>query len=1040
MESKERVPQKKRSFIAKAGRVVAWIIASIIFLIILALLLIQTAPVQNFARKKIVGYLENKLKTKVEIGRLTVKFPTSLSLQNVFFEDQSKDTLLYGGEVDVDISMFKLLKSEINIQEISVNNILAKIKRLPPDSTFNFQYIIDAFAGAPSKSSNTKDTSSLMMNIDRILINNTHIIYKDAYTGNDIDLAVGHLDTKISTFDPSHLLFDIPSITLKGLKGHFYQVAPLKQSVKKTVSEAAAQPDNFLQFINKEMNFSDINVAYKSEPSNINSSFVIGNLVIHPKKFDLKNSVYTLDDATLNNSAIVIETASKKPVQPPKDTILTTAPVPPFKIISGTIAINNSSLKYDDNSFPHVTNGMDYSHLNLTDLSLKASDLAYNIDTTFVSVKSASLKEQSGFVLNNLTTNFTMNPSGVSLQNLLIETPGSEIKKSAVISYPSVEAIQKNPGVLGLDIDLQNSKISVKDLKTFLPALSSQSTPLSNNSTLYADARITGKVNDLNFQKLILRGLRATDINASGVVKGLPDPKKINVDLTIIKFQTSRNDILSILPASTVPPNITLPESISANGIVKGGMDNLNTDLTINSSLGDARVKGILINITDSNRAQYDLSLNARNLQLGTLLQNPKLGLLTGDFKVQGKAYNPAVANATFSGLISTVTLNGYNYSNIKADGSIAYKIYKIAANINDPNLVANVSAGGEYSGKFPSVKLKATIDSIKTLPLHLSSNSIVYHGDIDGDFSNTDPDNLSGNLVVTHSILVNDGKRFTLDSLQLIADNNNGNHNLELTSDFITASIKGKYKLTQLADVFQQSIDPYFSMSEKKNIAKIDPYNFTISAGVIDNPALKAFLPTLTELKPITLNGVFASDTGWNLSIKSPYTIYNGTIINNAIVNAATKNGALAFNTSFTQIKNGTAFSIYATTLEGALQNNNLNFSLNIKDQKSTDKYTLTGLLSIPSGANYTFSLKPGNLLLNYDKWNINEGNSIQYINGGLQAHNFVLSQNNQQLSLNSAETGNNSPLQLNFKNFKIATLTGFVESDSLLVNGLLN
>src|SRR5258708_24962499 len=103
MESKEKVPRKKRSFIAKAGRLMAWIIASLIFLIIIILLLIQTAPVQNFARKKIVAYLENKLKTRVEIGSLNIKFPTSISLQNVFFEDQSKDTLLYGGELDFDL-------------------------------------------------------------------------------------------------------------------------------------------------------------------------------------------------------------------------------------------------------------------------------------------------------------------------------------------------------------------------------------------------------------------------------------------------------------------------------------------------------------------------------------------------------------------------------------------------------------------------------------------------------------------------------------------------------------------------------------------------------------------------------------------------------------------------------------------------------------------------------------------------------------------------------------------------------------------------
>ena len=260
------------------------------------------------------------------------------------------------------------------------------------------------------------------------------------------------------------------------------------------------------------------------------------------------------------------------------------------------------------------------------------------------------------------------------------------------------------------------------------------------------------------------------------------------------------------------------------------------------------------------------------------------------------------------------------------------------------------------------------------------------------------------------------------------------------LRSDFIAATIKGQYKLTQLGDVFQQAINPYFSTGTEKNTAKIDPYHFTIRAGVIDNPALRAFLPALTELKPITLNGNFASDSGWDLMIKSPYIVYAGSIINNVDITAGTKNNGLAFNMAVQQIKSGSTLNIYATTLDGTLQNNHLDFTLNIKDQKSVDKYTLSGLLTQPSPNNYSFTLKPENLLLNYDKWSINADNSIQYANNNIAAHNFILSQGAQQLGLNSTAAGNNSPLRIDFKNFEIATLTGFVESDSLLVNGLLN
>ena len=544
----------------------------------------------------------------------------------------------------------------------------------------------------------------------------------------------------------------------------------------------------------------------------------------------------------------------------------------------------------------------------------------------------------------------------------------------------------------------------------------------------------------MNFQRLMIRGLSGTDISATGSIKGLPNPKKVSTDLTINKFQSTKKDIMSFLPKGALPPHITLPETIAASGFIKGGMENLNTDVTITTSLGSVKVKGTLVNITDSNKAQYDLELSARNLQLGTLMQNPQLSSLSGDFKVKGKGYNPQTANATFSGFIPNITLNKYNYKNIKADGSIANKAYKINASIHDPNVSANLSADGIFSGKFPGVHLKATIDSIQAKQLNLSTTTLNYHGDIDGDFSTTDPDNLAGKLLVTHSILVTDSQRITIDSLQLLADNSNGIHSLTLKSDFLSATIKGQYKLTQLADVFQQAIDPYFSLTDKKNTAKVDPYNFSIEAGAIDNGTFKAFAPALTQLKPITLTSHFASDSGWNVYIKSPYIVYGTNTINDVNIAAGTKNGMLAFNTSVKEIKAGTSLSVYATTLVGTLQNNNINFTLNIKDQKSVDKYTLSGLLSQPSANNYSFSLKPGDLLLNYAKWNINADNSIQYFNKDIAAHNFILSQGNQELGLNTIGTVPNSPLQIDFKNFKIETLTGFVQSDSLFVNGLLN
>lgn len=1044
MESIQKEVKRRRTFFSKLGRLLLWLLSSFVFLMLLVLVMIQTSVVQDYARRKTVIYLEYKLKSRVEIGKLRIKFPITISLQNVFLGDKSKDTLLYSGEIKVNINMFRLLRSELQIKEIALNHIVIKAKRLQPNSVFNYQFIIDAFA---SKQVVKKiDTTSLKMNINRILVNNTRIIYKDVVTGNNIDLTFGHLDVQISAFDPSHLLFNIPTISLKGLKGYFYQTEPIKETLRKADAVLSSPPVHDLYLFNKELNLSDIDVVYKNDPNHLNSSFVIGKAKIHPKTIDLKNSTITLRDAFLINLNITIATASKAFVTKPTTT---SSAAPSFKFISDEIIINNSNLKYDDQSVAHAPSGMDYSHLALQQFSIRATNLLYSIDTIYASVKSASMKEKSGFVLTNLVTDFYMIPTGISLRNLLMITPGSVIQNKALITYASLQEIKKDPGELNLSIDLNNSRIAKKDLLTFVPQLKDQLSSLAANSTIYIAITMRGKLNNINFQKLIVSGLTATNIAVSGVIKGLPNPEKMVADLNILKFQTSKKDIHSFIPEKNLPSTITPPENIAASGHIKGGMNDFYVDLAIMTSLGDTKIKGTLVNITDVNNAHYDLLMNATNLDLATILKNSKLGLLTGDFNVKGDGYNPETANATFSTAISAVTLNDYNYQNIKADGSIANKFYKFNVGIHDPNLDLIIESNGNVndiaepksdSKSYPSIHLKATIDSIKTLPLHLTTQPLIYHGQIDGDFANVDPDNLVGKLIVSHSVLENNGKRITIDSLNIIANSSSDNKNLSLKSDFFTASINGQYKLTQLAHVIQQTIDPYFLLSDKKDIAKVDPYHFTINASAFRNSTLIAVVPQLTQLKPCTLTGSFTNDSSWTVSFKAPRIMYGAYTIDTLNVNATTKKGALVFNTSFKKFVSGTSLNIFATTLGGTLQNNKLDFVLNIKDQKSKNKYSLNGLFSQSSQNNYSFSLKPENLLLNYERWIVDGDNKIQYLDKDINAHNFNLSKDAQQLNINSAGPEANTPLHIDFKNFNMSTLTGFVQNDSLLVNGLLN
>ena len=69
---------------------------------------------------------------------------------------------------------------------------------------------------------------------------------------------------------------------------------------------------------------------------------------------------------------------------------------------------------------------------------------------------------------------------------------------------------------------------------------------------------------------------------------------------------------------------------------------------------------------------------------------------------------------------------------------------------------------------------------------------------------------------------------------------------------------------------------------------------------------------------------------------------------------------------------------------------------------------------------AGFKVSLKP-DLTLDYSKWNVGAGNSIQYDSTGVIVNNFGISQGNQSLNINSTAQSVSAPIRVDLKNFEI-------------------
>src|SRR5690606_20249436 len=125
--------------------------------------------VQNYVVGKVTNYLENKIGTPVNIAYINITFPKKIVLENVYFEDQSTDTLIAGEKLSVDINMFKLSRNTVEVQQLELKGITAKINRTLPDSSCSFDYIVEACASEEESTAEADATSALICAINGVL-------------------------------------------------------------------------------------------------------------------------------------------------------------------------------------------------------------------------------------------------------------------------------------------------------------------------------------------------------------------------------------------------------------------------------------------------------------------------------------------------------------------------------------------------------------------------------------------------------------------------------------------------------------------------------------------------------------------------------------------------------------------------------------------------------------------------------------------------------------------------------------------------------
>ena len=1042
MKTEKTTTKTTRTPVQRIARVALKTVLFILLFVVLIALSLLLPPVQKFAAHQAANYLERKLHTKVTVGSVFIGLPRRVILRDVYMEDQTKDTLIYGGTVKADLDIFKIFSNNIQVSRIEFDDITTKVKRLLPDTTFNFQFVVDAFSSKTGKTKDTTTSTPMTLAVNNIILNNVNVLYKDVITGNDMTTHIGALNAKIDSLDLTAQRFAIPLVDVNGMTLRFYQATPLV--TPKTAVQAAQQA---AQPLTTKLNLGtvhlkNVSVDYGNDMSDFYTKFNFGDVTLKGRSFDLQNNQIALATVRLDNTASAIRIGRKPGAQVLKTEAKKTASAQaqnPWVFRIDNLELNNNLIQFDDDNKPKQPSGIDFSHFKGDNMTLQAQRLVVTPDSLAGLIAKGSFKEKSGFQLDALTADFYYGLKQAYIKNLYIKTPGTEIKRSMVLNYTSQEDLVKNFAKTQMNIDLRNSHVQVKDILAFAPQLKSQPAFANPGAVWNLNIQGSGNMDRLTFQSLQFSGLKNTSLDAYGTLSGATNPKAAGGTFTIRRLYTSQSDIATFTGKRLSNAQMNLPENFNISGTVSGNMHSVSTNLAMATADGNVGINGTFTNPTDPKALTYNATITTRSLQVGRIMRNSvPVGSLTATIHANGKGTDPKTISTTFNGAVQSVVYNGYNYRNIKLDGSLHGSAFNVTTVARDPNLSFNLKASGNTAGN-SSFHVTGFIDSVKTMPLHFTTEPLVFRGRINADVAGVTADYLDANVLITEGLVVSRGQRAPIDSLSFVSGHYGQDQFMKLTSSFANASMQGRYSFADLGNIIQNNIQPYFAVSKGSKLVPVKPYDFNFRLDVVNSPLLKAFMPTLDIPDNIHAEGSLATGQGLQAKVTSPNVTYGTNSVSGLDVQVNTTSKGLEVVGNVGHIISGSKYNIYNTRLTATVNNNIVDFNFGVRDKSNKPQYHLSGTLTQPQVGTYALALRPDSMLLNYERWSIAGNNQLIISPTNIGANNFTLSKGNQSLSLQS-QNGTTGPLTLNFTNFRLGTLTGFLKADTVLADGTLN
>ena len=671
----------------------------------------------------------------------------------------------------------------------------------------------------------------------------------------------------------------------------------------------------------------------------------------------------------------------------------------PLDLQINSLIIRNGEISYRVLSRPSRPGKFSADDINARNISAHIIINRITDDSLNVKVKRIAFDERCGFKLKSLSLSAIACRTKTKIENFKLELPATLIQIPSLQASYRMKNGQIEMPTLQFAGSIKAPYISPSDLAVFVPTL----TRLNMRPAL--DIQFNGTGSSLTVKKI---SINTTDgslqLVANGGVKNYPANPSWYTNIDQLKAgQQAISNIYAVATGKNAPNIIERLGNVQITGYAGGDKKNIASEGKLNTSPGNLTLA------FDKRGDKITAHMETVRFDIGSLVNDNKLGHISANLNVHGSSKD----NFAAQGRVYDFDYNGYKYRSLNLNATYRNKRLEGKANIDDPNVQLTAIGTFVNNGAKPNLQLKANIAHFEPNTLRLTDKwqQTAFAANIACDIKGSDINNADGSIELHNFAMRGPETEYNINNVSVKTGYNNGNHFLDVDSDFGTIDINGHFSYnTIVRSVLNMVAAKLPTIPGLTHKPQREFNDFTLNASLNSTEWMNRLLGIPLEIhRPLNISGeIDDKNEKINLWCDVPSFTFNGNRFSDAFVNVESPSDTLKADIRIKKLADRGKYM--ALHLNAGASDNHLNTSLSFSNN---ERHPLKGIINSSTvfakdeeGVSTAYiDVLPSRATIGDTTWHV-APSSIIYSKNKLQVNSFSVSHDNQMLAINGTAT----------------------------------